>query len=282
MNKKKTILIVCSVAAVFAAGVLVYVLTHKPTDDIKVADYTPKVEETTAPVVTEPEETTVYYPPFVNGLSLRAQEAYQSNPDTIGWIRISNTVIDYPLVKGKDNDFYVNHNFDKQPQDAGWVFMDYRNDFGPDYFSDNILTYGHNMANGTMFSDIKKYQRNVEFYEANPIIEVSSLYADYQYKVFAFMRCNGMKGSDFEFWNYTMFNPNPDDPWSLETYLAKIDEKSLITTNVDVKKGDKLLLLSTCDDGDTENPTRFVVLARKVRPGEDALEGTKGSVRRDQ
>lgn len=282
MSKKKIILIVSSVAVIFSGVVIGYALTHKSVSDTEVKQYVPKAEVTTAPEVTEPEETTVYYPPFVNGLSLRAQEAYQSNPDTIGWIRISNTVIDYPLVKGQDNDFYINHNFDKQPYDAGWVFMDYRNSFGPDYFSDNILTYGHNMANGSMYSDIKKYQRDVNFYEANPIIEVSSLYADYQYKVFAFMLCNGVHGSDFEFWNYTMFNPNPKDPWSLETYLAKINEKSLITTNVDIKKGDKFLLLSTCNSGDTEDPTRFVVLARKVRRGEDALEGTKGSVRRDQ
>lgn len=285
MGKKKVIIAIVAVVLIFAIVALVYILTSD--GDEKRVEVIP--ETTTNAVVTEAPVTTVAtteettpvttFPPFVNGLSLKAQEAKKSNPDTVGWIRLSNTVIDYPLVRTNDNEYYVSTNFDRNADPAGWVFVDYRCDFGPDYYSDNLLTYGHNMADGSMFSDLKKYQRDESFYEANPIIEVSSLYADYQYKVFAFMLCNGVKGSDFEFWNYINFAPGTD-AWSLDEYLAKINDKSLITTNVDVKEGDKFLLMSTCNTGDTTDPTRFVVLARMVRPGEDAYEGTTGSSRR--
>ncbi len=281
-SKKKVIIAIVAVVLIFAVVAIVYIMSGND-DDKKTVEIVPETPETTTVVTTVPETepvtTVTTFPPFVNGLSLKAQEAKQSNPDTVGWIRISNTVIDYPLVRTTDNEFYVTHDFDKNPDEAGWVFMDYRCDFGPDDFSDNILTYGHNMADGSMYSDLKKYQRDEAFYEANPIIEVSSLYGDYQYKIFAFMLCNGVEGTDFEFWNYINF-ASESGAWSFDEYIAKINDKSLINTNVDVKKGDKMLLLSTCNTGDTTDHTRFVVLARMVRPGEDALEGTTGSSRR--
>lgn len=284
-KKKKTIIAVSSAVAVFAIAAAVVFLNKKPKEEIEVlpeitttaattaATTVPKTLPATSPVTT--------YVPFSNGLCLKAQEYKEMNPDTVGWIRLSNTVIDYPVLRAADNDYYIDKNFYRNPDPAGWVFMDYRCGIEADYFSDNTLMYGHNMASGVMFSDLKDYQRYADFYENNPIIEVSSLTTDYQYKVFAFMLCNGVQGSDFEFWNYIFFSRDPAEPeWSLKEYLAKIDEKSLIETNVDVKEDDKFLALSTCNSGDTEDHTRFVVLARMVRPGEDAYEGTTGSVRR--
>ncbi|MBE6851912.1 MAG: class B sortase [Ruminococcus sp.] len=282
MSKKKTIIAVASAVTVFVAVAAVVFIKSGNKEN-------PTVQETvttTAAVTTVPEtepvtEPVTTYPPFVNGLSLKAQEYKEMNSDTVGWIRLSNTVIDYPVVKAGDNDYYINRDFDRREDPAGWVFMDFRCGMESEYFTENTLMYGHNMADGSMFSDLKKYQRDEAFYEQNPIIEVSSLSADYQYKVFAFMLCNGVKGSDFEFWNYIFFPQETEDPeWSLAKYLSKINDKSLITTNVDVREGDKLLALSTCNTGDTTDPTRFVVLARMVRPGEDVMEGTTGSVRR--
>lgn len=279
MKNKKLTAVIAGVAAlviVIAAGVLFF----RKNDDgqpIEVVTET-TTKSTTAPVTTTKEVTTTF-PPFVNGLSLKAQEAKASNPDTVGWIRISNTVIDYPVVQTTDNDFYVTNDFDRQPDVAGWVFMDFRSALDQGYTTDNVLMYGHNMADGSMFSDLKKYLRDETFYGANPIIEVSSLEADYQYKIFAFMLCDGTSTTDFQFWNYVMFS-DKEDEWSCKEYLSRINDKSLITTNVDVKTDDSFLLLSTCNTGDPNDGTRFVVLARKVRPGEDALEGTAGSTRR--
>lgn len=286
MDKKKTIIAVAAAVAIFAAVTAVVLINSKKTKNqievIPDVSTTTSVTASTDVPETEPvTEPVTTYPPFVNGLSEKAQEYWMDNPDTVGWIRLSNTVIDYPVLRAKDNDYYIDKNFWHNPDPAGWVFMDFRCGMESDYFTDNVLMYGHNMADGSMFSDLKNYQRYEDFYERNPIIEVSSLTADYQYKVFAFMLCNGVHGSDFEFWNYIFFTRDSKNPeWSLSEYLSKIDDKSLITTNVDIRDDDKFLALSTCNTGDTTDHTRFVVLARMVRPGEDALAGTTGSVRR--
>lgn len=283
MTKKKTIALIAGVVALFAVIAVVYILfgkKEKPAPEPIVTSEITTAAVTTAPPVTSTEPPVTTFPPFVNGLSLKAQEAKKSNSDTVGWIRLSNTAIDYPLVRTTDNDYYVDHNFYFQEDIGGWTFMDKRCEFEKYSHTDNILLYGHNMYDGTMFSNIKRYQHNEAFYEENPIIEVSSLYEDYQYKVFAFMLCNGLEGSDFEFWNYINFSHVKDNPkWSFEEYISKINDKSLIRTNVDLKDTDEYLLLSTCNSGDTTDGTRFVVLARKVRPGEDPLAGTKDSVR---
>ncbi len=280
-SKKKTIIAVSASAVAFAIAAGVFLATHKRDGEVEV---TPDVTSATAPATmpeTEAEtEPVTTFPPFYNGLYLKAQEYKNYNSDTVGWIRISNTMIDYPVTRCGDNDYYIDHDFYGNYDEAGWVFMDFRCGIESDYFSDNTLLYGHNWYTGIMFSDLKKYERNADFYEENPIIELSSLSQDYQYKIFAFMPCNGVHGSDFEFWNYIYFSGEDDPEWSLREYLSRIDEKSLITTNVDIRDDDKFLALSTCYGGDTSDPTRFVVLARMVRPGEDPLEGTKDSVRK--
>ncbi|MDO5560960.1 MAG: class B sortase [Oscillospiraceae bacterium] len=279
MKNKKIIAVISGVAALLVIGIAAFII-FRPDDEVPLEVVTQTTSgTTTTPPVTTTEVVTTTYPPFVNGLSEKAQEAKASNSDTVGWIRISNTVIDYPVVQTSDNDYYVTNNFYEQPDPAGWVFMDFRSAIDQGYTTDNILMYGHNMANGTMFSDLKKYLRDESFYESNPIVEVSSLTADYQYKIFAFMLCDGTSTSDFQFWNYVMFS-DTDEEWSCDKYLSRINDKSLITTNVDVKKDDSFLLLSTCNTGDPNDGTRFVVLARRVRPGEEALAGTTGSSRR--
>lgn len=279
MNKKKTIIAVSAAVAVFAVAAVAFVISRKPKNEIEIVpDVTTAVS--TAPETQPETEPVTTFAPFVNGLSLKAQEYKEMNSDTVGWIRISNTVIDYPVVRASDNDYYIDKDFDRNYDPAGWVFMDYRCGIEPEYFTENTLLYGHNMASGVMFSDLKNYERYEDFYEQNPIVEVSSLTADYQFKIFAFMLCNGVHGSDFEFWNYIFFSREKEPEWTLKEYLSKIDDKSLITTNVDLREDDKYLALSTCYGGDTTDPTRFVVLARMVRPGEDPLEGTTGSIRR--
>lgn len=192
------------------------------------------------------------------------------NPDTRGWISISNTNINYAFTQTEDNSFYLDHDFYGNESHAGWVFMDFRNTFDDNGQQSDVVTlYGHNMANGSMFSTLKKYRDNSDFYEANPIITISSANGYKYYKIYAYMICNGLEGSDFEFWNYSDLS----DPNDFYYYVNKAFNKSLIITGVDVQYGDKLLTLSTCNTGSSTNHDRFVVLARMVRDGEDIYEG---------
>jgi sortase B len=76
----------------------------------------------------------------------------EQNPDTVAWVKIKNTNIEFPVVQTTDNDFYLKHNFSKKYNGAGWIFADYNCKF--DNLSQNTIVYGHNRRNGTMFSNL--------------------------------------------------------------------------------------------------------------------------------
>lgn len=284
-KRKKKIITISAISATILIIVIVAVVVivknnnPKPIAQEFITESSVPIDTsvTTVPTTEETTEVTTTYPEFVNGLSEKAKEKVNQNSDTVGWIRISNTNIDYPITKTTDNDFYINHNFYKNPAAAGHTFMDFRNTFGEDEGgqSGDILIYGHNQADNTMFGCLRFYKNDTSFYEKNPIVEVSSLYRDYQYKIFSFIICDGSENTDFDYWNVINFPEEKD----FNDFMTKVKAKQLIQTNVDVKYGDKILALSTCNSGSATDWNRFIVYARRVRPGEDAYEGTQGSVR---
>lgn len=92
--------------------------------------------------------------PGDSGLSaLSFAELKNLNPDTTGWVEIAGTNIDYPFVQTSDNDFYLNHSFNRAENSAGWIFLDYRND--PKNLSKNTILYGHGRFDNTMFGSLK-------------------------------------------------------------------------------------------------------------------------------
>ncbi|MGL4656201.1 MAG: sortase domain-containing protein, partial [Sarcina sp.] len=90
------------------------------------------------------------------------------NPDYQFWIQINNTNIDYPVVKGTDNEYYLENDFYKKPLKDGSVFLDYKNNFGTSF---NNIIFGHNMKNGNIFSNLNKF-KNEDFYNTNKIIKI--------------------------------------------------------------------------------------------------------------
>ena len=96
-----------------------------------------------------------------NKFNIDFESLKKKNSDTVAYIKVNNTKIDYVVVKGKDNDYYLHHNFNKKWNVAGWVFADYHNKF--DESDKNIVIYGHNMKNGSMFGTEKwKYVWNIK------------------------------------------------------------------------------------------------------------------------
>lgn len=245
--------------------------TTVTTADTTIATTTEETTATTAPLV----EYVVDHS-NISRASLPAEHCSDvanlknQNPDTRGWISLSNTSISYAFTQSTDNEYYLEHDFNGNESNSGWVYIDCNASFDDNGQQSDVVTfYGHNMANGTMFSTLKKYRDNADFYEANPIITVSSVNGYKYYKIFAYMVCNGLAGSDFEFWNYTNFNSVDD----FNYYVSSAFRKSKIITGVDVQYGDKIIALSTCNSGSTTNHDRFVVLARMVRNGEDIYSG---------
>ena len=282
MNNKAKIAIACG-ALLLAAGLGTVAFLHRPSErgvptavgQERIAVEAP-TEATTLPIYD--------YVPSETGLTERAKMLLKQNKDVAGWIRIEHTDVDYPFVKDpgyiseedsfyggaayEPNYYYLDHAFDRSYDREGTLFMDYRDTFGSieEEQSENIIIYGHNMANNNMFGSIRRYRQDYGFFEQSPFIELSSNYRDYDYVICCCCITSGYWYSDFIYWNMEEL----DDESTFNEYMEKARGRQLFDTGVDVKYGDKLLTLSTCYANDDNS--RFLVIARRLRDGEVAGE----------
>ena len=220
------------------------------------------------------------YVPSDKGMTERAKQLLKQNKDIAGWIKIDQTKVDYAFVKdpgevpkGVDfyggeeyevNSYYLEHGIDRKLHREGALFMDFRDDFGSveSEQSENIVIYGHNMANNTMFGSIRRYRQDYEFFNSAPFIELSSNYKDYTYVICYCCITSGHTYTDFGYWDMEELN----DEETFNEYVTLAKGRQLFDTGVDVKYGDKLLTLSTCY-ADEDN-SRFIIIARRLRDGE--------------
>ncbi len=171
------------------------------------------------------------------------------NKDYVGWITVADTKIDYPIVQCGDNDYYLTHTFAGEKNAAGTLFLDCNLTEGME--SKNVIEYGHNMKNGSMFAGLKKY-RDDEFYQAHKTFQVYTADHIYEYEVFAV--CVTAPDSDI----YTIGFAGSDDFMS---YIQMVQEQSVIETGVTVEPEDSIITLSTCVNN---NVDRLVVQARRL------------------
>lgn len=175
----------------------------------------------------------------------------QTNSDTIAWLKVNGTDIEYPVVKAKDNDYYMTHSFDKSYNTAGWVFMDYKNKF--DGTDNNMVIYGHNRRDGSIFGTLKNiltedWQNNTD----NFIIPFITEQEKSEYKVFSVYRIEKE-----DYYVTTNFATNNE----FQKFIDKIKSRSVKDFNVDVTTDDSILTLSTCADN---NKYRVVLHAKKI------------------
>lgn len=154
------------------------------------------------------------------------------NSDYKFWINVEGTNIDYPVVQGSDNDFYLNHDFNKNYLPAGSIFLDYRNNFETD---SNSVIYGHHMRNSTMFGQMEKF-KDKDFFENNKIISIKTDSTTYEYEIFAI----GIYDADFGY-NDVSFSDGED----FNNFLNKILSNAMYSRNI-VSQHDKIITLSTC------------------------------------
>ena len=155
-------------------------------------------------------------------------------PDVVGWIRIEGTVIDYPIVQGEDNVFYLKHLPEGTPNAAGSIMMDEVN--APDFSDDVTILHGHHMRSGAMFGDIDEY-KHVEYYLEHPMMRLFTPDGDYDVAVFA---AYSVDGATFAY--PTVFSGEE----GFEEFLHRALTRTPWTADVDVQYGDRLLMLSTC------------------------------------
>lgn len=162
-------------------------------------------------------------------------DLYNINNDYMGWININDTPIDYPIMKGNDNEFYLTRDFNKQHLTSGSIFMDYRNEGFQDR---NTVIYGHHMRDGSMFGSLKKYEY-ADYFEKNKYIHIKTKNnKNLIYEIFAVYvtTANDIESISINFSNDGEFN----------SYIQDIFSKSIYDINIKIKNTDKILTLATC------------------------------------
>ena len=163
------------------------------------------------------------------------------NPDIVGYIIVDDTHISYPIVKGTDNEYYLDHTIYKTENYAGSIFMDYT--ASSDFSDMNTFIYGHNVYHGTMFAELANYV-NESFFLSHPYIHLYTPNGNYKLQVFSAYVADATSDS------YRMSFSSAD---SFQTYLDLIVSKSRYNSGVSVTSADRIVTLYTCSY-ESENP----------------------------
>ncbi len=183
---------------------------------------------------------------------------YEKNKKLIGWLKIDDTIIDYPVMQTGDNEYYLDHNFNQEYDKNGSLFLDYNCNIYPR--STNLIIYGHHMKSGQMFGQLQKYAKE-SYGEKHSIIQFDSIYEEATYQVMYVFRSQVYNEDEFVFKYYQFIDANSEEEFN--SYMEEMAELSLYDTGVTASYGDSLLTLSTCDHSQTDG--RFVVVAKRIK-----------------
>lgn len=220
----------------------------------------------------------IYPVDFPEGIKEEYKDLYAQNQDFSGWVSIPGTNVDMPVYRTNNNDYYLKHDNYGAYTRYGATFMDYYCNCVS--LTKNTVIYAHNFDDDMLFCDIQKYE-DLEFYKEHPIVEYSTPYKTYKWKVIAAIRTNGNSADDNDYLFYYVAADMNND--SFMEFIDELNQRSYIHTGVDVRPDDKLLTLSTCTyffdrNGSIEN-ARFALFARMVRDDEsedvDVSKATK-------
>lgn len=185
------------------------------------------------------------------GININFKELKAINNDVIGWIYFENIDINYPIVRGIDNTFYLNHTFKKEINKSGSIFMDYEND---EQFKDfHTVIYGHNLKNSSMFSALMKYKEK-DFYMSNPYFWIYTPNGKLKCEIFScYITTSSSKSYVKSFESKEQYG----------SFLKDIKNNSMYDTGVTVSSEDSTLSLSTCTNSDKES--RIIVHAKVIK-----------------
>lgn len=210
-----------------------------------------------------------------DGILKKFEEMYNENNDLVGWVDIGGTDVSYPVMQADDNTFYLTHNFDKEESKAGSIFADFRGVISKSKHPDNYVLYGHDMKSGEFFEPLAEYKK-IDFFKEHQTVTFDTIYKEGKWKVFAcFLTGGDPSQDDGNFFNYYSVQ-NFDSKSEFNDYYDEVMKRTYFNTDVDVKYGDGILTLSTCSREYWNS--RFVVIARRVRKGEDATTDTSSIV----
>jgi len=185
------------------------------------------------------------------------QTLYNSNQRLIGWLKIDDTIIDYPVMQCSDNTYYLEHNFDQEEDKAGALFLDYNCNVITG--CDNYIIYGHHLMSGKMFSSLTEYESE-NYYVLHPYISFDTIYEEADYQVMYVFRSRVFNEDEVCFKYYQFINANSEEEFL--SYMNEMAQLSFYDTGVNAVYGDQLLTLSTCDYNEPNG--RFVVVAKRI------------------
>ena len=185
-------------------------------------------------------------------LDVNFDELLKINSDTVGWIKVNGTNVNYPVVQTDNNDFYLNHSYDKSVNKAGWVFLDYRNNIND--FDKNTIIYAHGRVDETMFGSLRK-TLNKSWYnnKTNHVIKFSTKTQNTLWQVFSVYT---IKAESY----YITTTFSSDDVFN--EFVNTLKNRSIVLFDTKVNKNDKIITLSTCKDS---KGTRIVMHAKLIK-----------------
>ena len=261
---RRGIVAVCSLLVVGSLAYLAdYSYRTKRLDDYAAIQKNLKNTALTTPETPETPETPVIHYDDDTADTLpdilpEYQTLYSLNKRLIGWVKIDDTYIDYPVLQTVNNDYYLNHNFDQEEDKNGSIFLDKDCSIYPR--STNLILYGHHMRSGRMFGQLNKYSSE-KFYKEHKYIQFDTIYEKGTYEVMYVFRSKIYEESEIVF-KYYQFTDAVSET-EFESNMKQMADMSLYDTGVSAEYGDELLTLSTCDYYTSDG--RFVVVAKKIR-----------------
>ena len=266
-KRNKRLVIIISAAVLVIAGAFIswrVYEANKPAPPTPTPVPTPTATPTPTPMPTPtpthtPTPTPIPTPtpeptptPKVILPSIQALREQHDNDDIVGYLYVPGTTMDYAITKAEDNEYYLDHDIDKNYSSAGWPYMDSEND--PEADEDwNTIIYGHNMNKDYMFHSLR-YFREESFWQEHPYIIYSTMYENLVWEVYAFTIADVRYREAIKY-NYiqVLF----DSEAQFEKLVTTMKSRALYDTGVEFEEGDRILSLSTCTNYD-EN-TRYVL-----------------------
>ena len=191
-----------------------------------------------------------------DGILLEYAPLYEMNPDMVGWLSVDGTRINYPVMQTPDRrDYYLQRDFYGEYSPWGCIYA--REECDLDMPSDNIILYGHNMKDGSMFAGLNDYRKQ-EFWQDHRYIRFDTLKEHHTYAIFAVFATTATEGEGFEYHEFI----DAANEMAFDTFIAKCLSLSLYGTDIVPEYGDKIICLSTCEYSQTNG--RLVVAAVRI------------------
>lgn len=181
----------------------------------------------------------------------------EKNEDVVGWLKISNTKIDYPVLQTKDNEYYLTHNYRGEKEKHGSIFLNYKSVLSDNY--SNLIIYGHNMGDGQMFNTLLEYE-NQDYYNEHKTINLYTENEEHIYTIVSVFKSRIFYQDEenvFRYYNYTYF----DSKEIYEEFIENCKDIQLYETNTQAEYGEQLITLITCEY--SQEHGRMVIVAKK-------------------